>query len=91
MHLTLQLLRQEHPAVAQDELRSLCQLLGQGPSPRQQLLSWQDLMHGAEFLRLSGRERLAGREKVAAAVQAHEEAVDDVHAIARDQPIGDVG
>jgi hypothetical protein len=51
----------------------------------------QDLIDEAELLRLSGGERLSGQEKVAAAVQTHQEGVDDVHAIARDQPIGDVG
>ena len=82
MHQALQVLRQEHSAIAQDEWRSLSQLLGQGPGSRQQILSWQDLIDQANFLRLPGGEGLAGEEKLAATIQPHEQRIEDVHAIA---------
>ncbi|HXH08874.1 MAG TPA: hypothetical protein VNP04_03785 [Alphaproteobacteria bacterium] len=57
--MTFKLLRQEHSAVAQGQWRPLCQLLRQGPGARQQILSGQDLIDQAKFLRLAGGEGLA--------------------------------
>ena len=78
------------PGISQDEVGLLGQLLGQGPSPGQQLRLREDFADEAEVLGLLGPDGLSGQQKVASAVQSQQHGINDVHPVAGDQPANEM-
>jgi len=81
-HQLFDLLRQRDACVADCERRPGSDLLCQFPCTRKEAISRHYLADNSQFQRFSGRQLLAGKQEVAAAVGAEHQRPDDMHAIA---------
>src|SRR5581483_4737746 len=82
VHLAAQGLGQQQPGVAQEQGRTARQVRGQFPGARQEPVGRQYLGDEAQLVRRLGVEGLAGQQEIAAAVDAEQQRIDDVHAVA---------
>ena len=62
----------------------------QFPGPRKQLFTRHDLIRHPERQRFLGREFLTGEQEVAPSIRAQKERPDNMHAITRDNPVGEM-